>query len=115
MMASVTVTSNIDIPRNLRKIDNDAFWTFAATEWWKLYTPFVPFRTGALTQTVKITPKQIEHTVPYANAMYSGNFNFRKDYHPLASRQWDKAAIPTQAGKLIQSMQAYVDSGRLSL
>lgn len=106
---------NIDIPRNLAKLKDPTFWTFSATEWYRLYMPYVPMLTGMLSQQVRITPGQIEHVVPYANRMYEGNYRFRKDLHPLASREWDQAARPTQEPKLIQAMQGYVDSGRLKL
>lgn len=112
---TLTVESHIDIPKHLKKIQDDTFWTFSANEWHKLYTPYVPRRTGTLFQQVKITPGQIEHTVPYARRMYEGNFNFRTDKHRLACKEWDKAAEPTQKSKLIETMQGYVDSGRLKL
>lgn len=106
---------HIDIPRHLAKINDDKFWTFSAVEWHKLYMPYVPMLTGMLSQQVVITPGQIEHVVPYAHRMYEGNYRFRKDLHPLASREWDMAAEPTQKPKLIDAMQRYVDSGRLKL
>lgn len=109
----IDVEVNINIPRNLAKIRDPAFWTFAATEWHRLYMPWVPMATGALMSKVVITPGQIEHIVPYAAAHYEGNFRHRKDLHPLASREWDQAARPTQEPKLVQAMQGYVDSGRL--
>lgn len=110
----VTVSEiHIDVQGHLNRVRSDKFWTFAATEWKRLYDPYVPYRTGTLANTVTITPGQIEHTVPYAAYIYNGNFRFRKDQHPKASRRWDKAAEPTQKPKLIHSMQAYVDSGRL--
>lgn len=107
---------NIDIEGHLRKARSDPFWTFAATEWHRLYLPYVPMRTGMLAGQVVITPGQIEHTVPYAHYIYNGTgFNFRKDLHPLASAAWDKKAEPTQKRKLVRAMQQYVDSGRLGL
>jgi len=106
---------HIDIPKHLAKIKDPAFWTFSATEWYRLYMPYVPMLTGMLSQQVRITPGQIEHVVPYANRMYEGHYRFRKDLHPLASREWDQAARPTQEPKLINAMQGYVDSGRLKL
>lgn len=105
---------NIDIDGHIRRARSGPFWVFAATEWHRLYQPFVPMRTGMLAQQVVITPGQIEHTAPYAHYIYDGNFNFRKDQHPLASREWDKAAEPTQKPKLINAMQRFVDSGRLN-
>lgn len=105
---------NIDIEGHLRKVHADHFWLFAAGEWHRLYTPYVPMDTGMLFRQVNITPGQIEHNVPYAQRIYNGNFNFSKDKHPLATRMWDKVAEPTEKPKLIRAMQRYVDSGRLN-
>lgn len=97
-------------------MNDEGFWTFAATQWHRLYSPYVPMRKGKLKNTVSITPGQIEHTVPYAHYQYNGtNFHFYKEKNPKASAQWDKAAEPTQKPKLISSMQAYVNQGRLKL
>lgn len=70
----ITVTSemHIDVDKIVGAVDNDAFWTFAATEWWKLYTPYVPMDGGALSQQVVIEPKTITHTAPYAHYLYAG-------------------------------------------
>ena len=112
----ITVTSNIDIPKKLRKINDPTFWTFAANEWHRLITPFTPFRDGFLSREVDITPKKIHYAMPYARYVYNMNANFRKDIHPLASKEWDKAAIAAgKAGELISSMQNYVDSGKLGM
>lgn len=111
----VTVTSHIDIPKHLKKVRSDTFWTFAANEWWRLITPYTPMQTGALYQTVNIQPGEIHYIQPYAVYCYNKHFNFRTDKHPKATFQWDKAAIPTEKPKLIRAMQGYVDSGRLKL
>lgn len=136
---------HIDIQGHLRKVQSDTLGTFAASEWHRLYMPYVPFRTGTLAQQVVIHPWMIEHTAPYAHYQYTGevygpnypiyengalvgwfsrrglpkqatgrSLSFRKDLHPLASREWDKAAEPTQKHKLISAMQHFVDSGRLN-
>lgn len=115
MGMSITITSDIDIPRHMSQVDGDAFWAFAASQWHLLYSQFVPMQTGNLMEQVTITPKQIEHTSPYATPQYIGNFNHRTDLHPLASKEWDKAAIPTQREKLITEMQGYIDDGGLNL
>lgn len=119
MKISITVDINVNIdPKRISdRIMNDRpFWEFAATEWHRLYAPYVPMLTGTLTNTVSITPGQIEHTVPYARYQYEGTrFNFTRTYHPKASAHWDKAAEPTQKPKLIASLQAYINSGRIRL
>ncbi len=86
----------IDIPKHLSKTQGDKLGRFASVQWHKLYYGFVPMRTGTLANTVVYEPWLIKHTVPYAHYIYEGKFSFRRDSHPLASRQWDKKAIPTQ-------------------
>ena len=112
---NIRIETDIDVPRRMRQINDDAFWTFAASEWHGLYSPFVPLQEGNLMETVDITPKQIEHNVPYAHYQYANSLDHSTNKHPLASRRWDEAAEPTQKPKLISAMQGYVDSGRLNL
>ena len=117
MRLNFKVETDIDIPRCMKAIRDPKFWKFAASEWHRLYSPYVPMDTGTLKNTVDIKGEsgsgEIEHTVPYARYQYEGHFNYRKDKNPKASREWDKAASPTEKPKLIRSMQRYIDSGRV--
>lgn len=115
MSFDIKITSSIDIPKHLAKIDGPAFWKFAHNEWNKLIFPYVPFNTGTLAESVDISAEAITYKTPYASAVYIQNRNFRKDLHPLASSKWDKAAELTEKPKLIEALQKYVDSGRLKL
>lgn len=141
MNFELKVSSTIDIPKHLAKINDADFWKFAACEWWRLMYPYIPFNTGALMSTTnihvkdKMTEKEaiekalssnnftsegnctgvITFRAPYASAVYTSNRNFRQDEHKLASSRWDEAAAPTQGPKLIEALQKYVDSGRLKL
>ena len=115
MAIRITVINNVDVPKNVRKMNDDSLWTFAANEWHRLISPFTPMDTGQLDTNVSIKPKEIHYRVPYAHYIYVNNFNFRKDKHPLATKEWDKAAIPSQGSKLVSAMQSYVDSGKLRL
>lgn len=137
---SITVKSDINIPENLKKIDNDEFWTFAASEWHRLISPYTPKKTGNLIENVTIRPKEIEYKSPYAHYQYEGkvmgknyhdpdsgfwsplkkkytggNLKYKTDKNKDASKEWDKAAKPKQEEKLIDALQDYVDSGRLNL
>ena len=101
---------NIDISSNLKKVNNDAFWLFAANEWFKLISPFVPMDTGTLMESVHIKPGEIEYYQPYARRIYNGDYiNFRKDKHPLASAKWNIVAKPTEHPKLIKACQNYIN------
>ena len=134
---------NINIQGHLSKVEGDKFWTFAGSEWHRLYRPYVPFREGALYNTVNITPGHlnavIEHTAPYAHYQYEGlvygpnapitqggavvgYYSPKVPKHPngkmlrysgMGTRHWDEAARPAMFPLLIQSLQAFVDSGAL--
>lgn len=137
------IENHIDIPSVLLKVESPAFWKYAANEWWKLLIQYTPMETGTTSESVKITgePKTglIDYLSPQAHYLYRGelmvdpatgssyaqrgakkeytgvDLNISKERHPLASKEWDKAAEPLQFPKLIRAMQGYIDSGRLKL
>ena len=112
----IDITAKINIPKNIRKIDNDIFWKYAASSWHRIYSPFVPNRTGNLMEDVTILPKQIEHNAEYGMAMYFGNFKFSTSQSSAATRLWDKKAILAKKDEqLIRDLQKYINSGRLNL
>ena len=134
---------NIDVQGHLGRVEDEKFWTYAASEWHRLYRAYCPFREGALYNIVNISggggEGMIEHTVPYAHYLYEGEvygpnvpimqggalvgyFSPVAPKHPtgkmlhysgMGSRHWDEAARPTQLPLLVQSLQAFVDSGAL--
>lgn len=134
---------NIDGNRRLAQVRAKGFWKFAANEWWKLITPYTPMKMGTMSEQVEIRGEEgageIEYTSPYAHYLYEGklmvdavtgssyaragtkkvyadkDLNISKEEHPLASKEWDKAAEHTQKPKLRDAMQRYVDSGGLKL
>lgn len=142
-MEFVVESVNIDIQGHMNRVQGEKFWTFAGSEWHRLYRPYVPFKEGALYNTVNITggggEAVIEHTVPYAHYLYEGEvygpnvpitqggaavgfFSPVAPKHPtgrmmrysgMGSRHWDEAARPTQLPLLVQSLQRFVDSGAL--
>ena len=109
--------TNIDIDLQAWRdaVHSDDMWLFAAQQWYDLYAPWVPYRTGALYQVVEFYPGQINHMVSYAQKVYEGDFNYRQDVHPFATRYWDLAAAETQLPLLIAALQGYVDEGRLKV
>ncbi len=139
MAFKISVKSNINVRKHMAKVQDDDFWKFGANEWWKDITLFTPMRKGALFETVEIRPKEIEYLSLQAHYLYHGELMvdpdtgssyarqgskkvytgtplvMSKDKHPLATKEWDKAAEPTQKPKLIDAMQKYIDSGRLKL
>lgn len=96
-------------------MNNDRFWTFAATQWHRLYMPYVPFKTGTLANTVSISPGEINHTVPYAHYQYEGvRFRHNVQHHPMAAAHWDQAAEASQLPRLTSTLQSYINSGGIS-
>lgn len=60
----------------------------------KMCDPYVPFLEGPLSQTVEVMPEYIKYIQPYAHYQYHGlEFNHTRDYHPLASAEWDQAML----------------------
>ena len=56
--------------------------------------PYVPFLNGPLSQTNIVSAEGVRYIQPYARYQYYGvDFNFTRDYHPLASAMWDKAML----------------------
>ena len=135
----LTVINKVNIPNILRRLDDDKFWKFGASEWHKLISPYTPMQTGTLFESVAIRPKEIEYKQPYAHYVYHGilmvdpdtgssyakkgakkvyaskQLHYQKDKHPLATKEWDKVAEPIQGPKLVDAMQGYINSGRLKL
>lgn len=105
----------VDVQAHLSAVRGGEFWQFAAERWHEAYAPYVPWDTGALYGNVEIAPGEIVHTAPYAQAVYEGDFDFRKDVHPFATGRWDLAAAETRLPLVVAAMQAYVDEGRLRI
>lgn len=78
---NVTVLSKINIPEELARINNKEFWTFAAKEWHRLISPYVPKDTHALENNVEISEKEIEYKSPYACYIYFGMKKVDPVYH----------------------------------
>ena len=136
---------DINVQGRMSKVQGERFWTYAASEWHRLYRMYVPFQEGILYGTVSIAggggEGTIEHTAPYAHYAYEGvvygpnvpitqggqtvgYFSPTAPKHPTGammhyrgtgSRHWDEAAKPTQLPLLIRSMQGFVDHGGLNL
>lgn len=67
---------NIDVAGHMSKVQGEKLWTYAASEWHRLYRPYVPFKEGILYGSVNISGGNcegiIEHTAPYAHYAYEG-------------------------------------------
>lgn len=97
-MASMTVDVHVntdgleDMFENL--LNDEQTMLAVHTLFAKTIDPWVPYLNGPLSETVQIEPNLIRYVQPYARYQYYGvGFNHTKDFHPLASAMWDKAAM----------------------
>ena len=100
-MAKVTINANsiIDkaIQRRLAEVNNPTTMIAIHNTLAKRCDPYVPFLNGPLSQTNIVSAEGVRYIQPYARYQYYGtNFNFTRDYHPLASAEWDKAWVNKQ-------------------
>ena len=72
MKITLTVENKIKVNEALGPVRSDKLWTYAATQWHRLYKDWVPMDQGLLYQNVQIRPKEIIHLSPYAHYMYEG-------------------------------------------
>ena len=75
-----------------------AFNLYQAQALERYMNPFVPMQSGVLSQTTNITSDSVygyvNYNSVYASKMYHGtSLNFSKEQHPLATSEWDKAAM----------------------
>lgn len=112
------IKSNIKSQNEGKKIEtNSELWTYAASTWRDLISPFVPYNTGNLCENVTIDSGEIKYNAPYALETYENarKLHFRTDKHPLASAHWDEVAKPSQEGYLVSSLQDFINSGKAKL
>jgi len=85
----------------VRLFDADSMAVIAATAR-DFMEPFVPRDTGRLTSDVSVDScpmaARITYNAPYAVFVYAGTrlgtvMQFQTTHHPLASAQWDQAAM----------------------
>lgn len=82
---------------------------------------YVPFRTGALAETVVVNGKvtsnvsedEIVYAQKYARIVYDGvrkgkPLNYRTDKHKLAGPYWDKRMWTAEKDKIIEEVQDYI-------
>ena len=143
MSIRVEIDDNLDLKKSMEKVKEKTFWMFGSNELWRLSQSYIPYGASRnMARNVKIRGYvgrgEIEHVAPQAHYQYIGKLMIdpatgssfaKKDAKKVyasptiylkyrsskASREWYKAAWPTQGRKVIDAMQKYIDSGRLRL
>lgn len=68
----ISVSTNINIPKHLKKVRSDKLWKAAANELHRLTVKFVPMESGNLSEAVRIRPKEVEFISPHAHYQHEG-------------------------------------------
>lgn len=113
-----------------RIFDNQTM-TYAHTRLHAYCSDYVPMESGALDQTVDITPEYVHYKSPYAHFQWEGvvfvddrgstwakqnhskhattaPLHHSTDHHPLATAHWEQAAMTTHKGDLCKDIEAYL-------
>lgn len=109
-MAQVTVsvrgTLDKAIQQKLAQVNNPSTMVAIHNTLAKKCDPYVPFLNGPLSQTNVVSAEGVRYIQPYARYQYYGtDFNFTRDYHPLASAQWDKAMLRDHRAEFIEEVR----------
>jgi len=114
-MIETSVRVEIDIDSKIKKLGGDELGNFAATTAHRHFYDAMPYDTGAFADSIDYRPWEYEHLVPYANRVYNHNYNFRKDYHPMAMSNYVEGYGVVANPKIAADIQAYIDSRKLGL
>ena len=81
---------------------------YALETWYEFMFPYIPYRTGALSETIDIQDDGIHFKMEYAEKVYFGDgWNFRKTVHPLAQAHWGRAALDNHGKQIKTIITAY--------
>lgn len=95
--------------RTIRRILNDNVGIFVAETCARYMNPYVPMRTGALSQTYTSKPYEVEYEMPYAHYIYNGDhFKFRKEFHPKAQAHWDRPVQANYTAQIAHEVSEYI-------
>ena len=117
--------------KTFKRIFSDEVRKYAHTRLHAYCSPYVPMDSGALDQTVDITPNYVHYKSPYAHFQWDGkvfvdergstyakrntskhatdrNLKYSPDKHPLATSHWERAAMKAQGGQLAEDIEQYI-------
>lgn len=87
---NINVSVKLDIKPAMKILGGDEFGKFAAHEWHRVITPYVPHREGNLERNVTYRPWEFEYNQPYSAYMYGG--------HVYVDPVYDVGGFPINGG-----------------
>lgn len=120
-----------DPNKTAKRIFSDDVRKYANTRLHAYCSPYVPMDSGALDQTVNITPEYVHYKSPYAHFQWEGkvfvdgrgstyakrstskhatgrNLRYAKDKHPLATAHWERAMAVAKGDQLAEDIEEYI-------
>ena len=115
--------------KTFKRIFSDNVRKYAHTRLHAYCSPYVPMDSGALDQTVDITPDYVHYKSPYAHFQWEGKVfvddrgstyakrntskhaterNLKCSKHPLASSHWERAAMTAKGDRLAEDIETYI-------
>lgn len=117
--------------KTFKRIFSDDVRKYAHTQLHAYCSPYVPMDSGALDQTVDITPNYVHYKSPYAHFQWDGkvfvdergstyakrntskhatdrHLKYSPDKHPLATSHWEQAAMKAKGGQLAEDIEQYI-------
>lgn len=103
LTTEVTINSNAIEDKLNALLDDDTMLKiqqlFAET-----IDPWTPFRSGALSTDITISPDGVQYNVDYAADKYYGEA-YTHTVHPLATSHWDEVAMQTELDALTENVK----------
>lgn len=87
---NINVSVKLDIKPAMKILGGDELGKFAAHEWHRVITPYVPHREGNLERNVTYRPWEFEYNQPYSAYMYRG--------HVYVDPVYDVGGFPINGG-----------------
>lgn len=95
--------------KTFQRIFGDGVMTHAHTRLHAYCSDYVPMDSGALDQTVDITPECVHYKQPYARRQWEGKgIKYSTDKHPLVTSHWEVAAMAAHKVDLCRDIENYL-------
>lgn len=118
---NLTVKLNLNLTSNdLRSVIDDEVVTYANEQFYRDSQKYLPYKTGALMDTVRVDEKGVHYLQWYAQNVYVGinpatgkPYRFRKTYHPLATDYWDEAFVLNEYDAFLRKIEGFIRDRKL--
>lgn len=116
---SVTFSLNLTAD-DLKRVIDDEVREYASEEFYRESQEYVPYKTGALMNTVRVDKDGVHYLQPYASSVYldvnpmNGRpYNFSKDIHPKATSYWDEAFVLDKYDAFLKKIEQFIRDRKL--